>query len=264
VEAVVSAAFEPRSPGRLPGQGRVVVIMPARNSALTIEATVRSIPAGIVDQIVLVDNASKDDTVAIAERLGLTVVRHPVDRGFGGSVKRLFHEALAAGADFVVELHPDNQYDPSSLPSLLQEMGDHRHAMVLASRFLPTPRRALDGGMPWWKFVSKPLPHVHEQRHDGRVAVRIPLRVSDLQRAMGSHGSVGVVLGRLQTRLPADLPGGHRGLHSGRGAGILPLLCRGVAEPAWRFVEVRLGHADRVVPRIEVPLRHQVGAEPKD
>ena len=150
----MSAAFEPRSPGRLPGQGRVVVIMPARNSALTIEATVRSIPAGIVDQIVLVDNASKDDTVAIAERLGLTVVRHPVDRGFGGSVKRMFHEALAAGADFVVELHPDNQYDPSSLPSLLQEMGDHRHAMVLASRFLPTPRRALDGGMPWWKFVS--------------------------------------------------------------------------------------------------------------
>jgi glycosyltransferase involved in cell wall biosynthesis len=127
--------------------------MPARNSALTLEATVRGIPSGLVDQIVLVDNASKDDTVAIAERLGLSVVRHPVDRGFGGSVKRLFHEALAAGADFVIELHPDNQYDPSGMPALLAEMGDHRHAMVIASRFLPA-RRALDGGMPWWKFVA--------------------------------------------------------------------------------------------------------------
>jgi glycosyltransferase involved in cell wall biosynthesis len=153
VEVVVNAAFQPRTPGRPPGQGRVVVIMPARNSALTLEATVRGIPPGLVDQIVLVDNASKDDTVAIAERLGLTVVRHPLDRGFGGSVKRLFHEALAAGADFVIELHPDNQYDPAGIPALLAEMGDHRHAMVIASRFLPA-RRALDGGMPWWKFVA--------------------------------------------------------------------------------------------------------------
>ena len=149
----MSSAFQPRTPGRQAGQGRVVVIMPARNSALTLEPTVRGIPPGLVDQIVLVDNASKDDTVAIAERLGLTVVRHPVDRGFGGSVKRLFHEALAAGADFVIELHPDNQYDPSGIPALLDEMADHRHAMVIASRFLPA-RRALDGGMPWWKFMA--------------------------------------------------------------------------------------------------------------
>src|SRR5262249_2879324 len=132
VEAVVSPAFQPRTPGRQHGEGRVVVIMPARNSALTLEATVRGIPPGVVDQIVLVDNASKDDTVAIAERLGLTVVRHPVDRGFGGSVKRLFQEAMAAGADFIIELHPDNQYDSSGLATLLAEMGDHRHAMVIA------------------------------------------------------------------------------------------------------------------------------------
>lgn len=150
----MSTAFQPRTPVRQPGEGRVVVIMPARNSALTLEATVRGIPPGLVDQIVLVDNASKDDTVAIAERLGLTVVRHPVDRGFGGSIKRLFQEALSAGADFVIEFHPDNQYDPSSMPALLEAMGDHRHAMVIASRFLPNARRALDGGMPWWKFVA--------------------------------------------------------------------------------------------------------------
>jgi len=135
------------------GRGRVVAIMPARNSAKTLEDTFRGIPAGYVDQVILVDNASHDDTVAIAERLGITVIRHPVDRGFGGSIKRLFRAALESGADFIIELHPDNQYDPAGIPSLLAEMGQHRYAMVIASRFLPA-RRALEGGMPWWKFVA--------------------------------------------------------------------------------------------------------------
>ncbi len=132
---------------------RVVVIMPARNSAKTLEATVAAIPPGSVDQIVLVDNASKDDTVAIAERLGITVVRHPVDRGYGGSMKTCFLTALEAGADLIVELHPDNQYDPGFIPALLEKARSADYAMVLGSRFLPA-RRALEGGMPWWKFVS--------------------------------------------------------------------------------------------------------------
>ena len=132
---------------------RVVAIMPARNSARTLEATVRAIPPGLVDQIILVDNASRDDTVAIAERLGLTVVRHPVDRGYGGSLKTCLRTALAAGADYIVELHPDNQYDPAFLPALLDKARADRAVMVIASRFLPS-RKALDGGMPWWKFVS--------------------------------------------------------------------------------------------------------------
>jgi glycosyltransferase involved in cell wall biosynthesis len=135
------------------GRGRVVAIMPARNSAKTLEATVASIPPGYIDQVILVDNASRDDTVAIAERLGLTVVRHTVDKGFGGSIKRLFQTALDAGAEFIVELHPDNQYDARGIPVLLEKMGDHRYAMVIASRFLPATR-ALEGGMPWWKFVA--------------------------------------------------------------------------------------------------------------
>ena len=135
------------------GHPRVVAIMPARNSARTLEATVAAIPPGCVDQIVLVDNASRDDTVAIAERLGLTVVRHPVDRGFGGSIKTCFRTALAAGADFIVELHPDNQYDPRFLPALLEKARSDDYVMVIASRFLPA-RKALEGGMPWWKYVS--------------------------------------------------------------------------------------------------------------
>jgi len=134
-------------------RGRVVVIMPARNSAKTLENTLREIPPGYVDQIILVDNASRDDTVAIAERNGLTVIRHPVDKGFGGSIKSNVRAALAAGADFVIELHPDNQYDAGDIPALLEKMGDHRHAMVMGSRFLPA-RNAYDGGMPWWKFIA--------------------------------------------------------------------------------------------------------------
>jgi glycosyltransferase involved in cell wall biosynthesis len=135
------------------GRPRVVAIMPARNSARTLEDTVRAIPPGYLDDVILVDNASKDDTVAIAERLGLTVVRHPVDRGYGGSLKTCLRTALAVGADYIVELHPDNQYDPKYLPALLEKIQQDEAVMVIASRFLPA-RQALEGGMPWWKYVS--------------------------------------------------------------------------------------------------------------
>jgi glycosyltransferase involved in cell wall biosynthesis len=127
--------------------------MPARNSAKTLENTLREIPPGYVDEIILADNASRDETVAIAERAGLTVIRHAVDRGFGGSIKSLFRAALASGADFIIELHPDNQYDARDIPALLEAIGPHTHAMVIGSRFLPA-RNAVTGGMPWWKFVS--------------------------------------------------------------------------------------------------------------
>ncbi len=130
-----------------------MVIMPARNSAKTLEDTFRAIPPGCVDQVILVDNASKDDTVGIAERLGITVIRHPADRGYGGSMKTCFRTALEAGADLVVELHPDNQYDPSFIPELLAKARSADYAMVIGSRFLPA-RRALEGGMPWWKYLN--------------------------------------------------------------------------------------------------------------
>jgi glycosyltransferase involved in cell wall biosynthesis len=135
---------------------RVVAIMPARNSARTLEDTVRAIPPGFFDQIILVDNASKDETVSIAERLELTVVRHPVDRGYGGSLKTCFRTALAADPEYIVELHPDNQYDPRFLPALLERIRADNAVMVIASRFLP-PRKALEGGMPWWKYLSNRL-----------------------------------------------------------------------------------------------------------
>jgi glycosyltransferase involved in cell wall biosynthesis len=135
------------------GRPRVVAIMPARNSARTLADTVRAIPPGVIDEVILCDNASRDDTVAVAEGLGLTVVRHPVDRGFGGSIKTLFRTALAAGADLIVELHPDNQYPPEYVPAMIEQIRAGQYAFVIGSRFLP-PQRALDGGMPWWKFIA--------------------------------------------------------------------------------------------------------------
>ena len=137
----------------IPARGRVVALMPARNSAKTLENTVREIPPGYVDALILADNASRDDTVAIAERLGITVIRQTADRGFGGNMKTLFKAGLAAGAEFLIELHPDNQYDAGDIPKLLEVMAGHKHAIVMGSRFIPT-RNAIEGGMPWWKFVA--------------------------------------------------------------------------------------------------------------
>ena len=139
--------------GRPGGASCVVAIMPARNSARTLEATIAAIPPGCIDQVILSDNASADDTVAIAERLGLTVIRNSTDRGYGGNMKNCLRAALEAGADLIVELHPDNQYDPRVVPALVEVARESGCAIVMGSRFLP-PRRALEGGMPWWKFMS--------------------------------------------------------------------------------------------------------------
>jgi glycosyltransferase involved in cell wall biosynthesis len=132
---------------------RVVVIMPARNSAKTLEATYRAIPPGCIDQVVLVDNRSKDETVEIARRLGVKVVRHASDRGYGGSLKTCLMTALEEGADWIVELHPDGQYNTELIPDLLRKAQEGDYGLVLGSRFIP-PKRALEGKMPLWKFVG--------------------------------------------------------------------------------------------------------------
>ena len=114
------------------GRGRVVAIMPARNSAKTLEDTFRRIPPGYVDQVILVDNASRDDPVAIAERLGITVIRHPSDRGFGGSIKRLFRAALATARRVSRLLSPGGYF--RHLPPPLAGWTKHRDFPVLAAR----------------------------------------------------------------------------------------------------------------------------------
>lgn len=125
--------------------------MPAYNAERTLERTYADIPEGIVDHVILVDDLSRDETVEVAKRLGLEVHVHRQNRGYGGNQKTCYAAALAAGADFVVMLHPDYQYDGGRIPALLEPLLLGRADMVLGSRFLGDP---LAGGMPRWKFLS--------------------------------------------------------------------------------------------------------------
>jgi len=131
---------------------RVVVVMPAYNAARTLEATYRGLAMDVVDEVILVDDVSHDATVDIAERLGLKVVVHVQNRGYGGNQKTCYLEALRSGADVVVMVHPDNQYDSTLVPEMIQPILDNRADIVLGSRLLSGT--ALSGGMPLWKFVA--------------------------------------------------------------------------------------------------------------
>lgn len=131
---------------------RVVVVMPAYNAAETLQRTYGDIPHERVDKIILVDDASTDRTVEIAKALNLSVYVHRRNFGYGANQKTCYTEALADGADIVVMLHPDYQYDPTLLPSLIDPIERGEADVVLGSRLLIDD--ALKRGMPWWKYVS--------------------------------------------------------------------------------------------------------------
>src|SRR3954453_23642061 len=132
-------------------QPLVVVVMPAYNAAKTLERTYRDIPHEIVGRITLVDDVSRDDTVQIARQMGLDVIVHNQNLGYGGNQKTCYDAAIAAGADVVVMLHPDYQYDATRIPALIQPILDGTADLMLGSRFLGDP---LAGGMPRWKYVA--------------------------------------------------------------------------------------------------------------
>lgn len=131
---------------------RVVVVMPAYNAAATLERTYADLPSGLVDQVILVDDVSQDDTVEIARRLGLTVIIHVQNRGYGGNQKTCYLEALKDGADIVVMLHPDYQYDSKRVDALIEPILRGDADLVLGSRLLDGG--ALAGGMPLYKYLS--------------------------------------------------------------------------------------------------------------
>src|SRR5438093_3761015 len=131
---------------------RIVVVLPAYNAAKTLEKTYADIPKDFVSNIILVDDVSQDKTVDVARSLGLSVVIHIQNRGYGGNQKTCYIEALKLGADIVVMLHPDHQYDSRLIPQLVQPIVDGKADMVIGSRLMNG--MALQGGMPSWKFVS--------------------------------------------------------------------------------------------------------------
>jgi glycosyltransferase involved in cell wall biosynthesis len=133
---------------------RIVVVLPAYNAEKTLEATVRELPE-IVDERILVDDHSSDATAEMARRLGLTVEVHPMNRGYGGNQKTCYAKALEAGADVIVMLHPDYQYEPLLVTPMATMIAYGVYDLALGSRILGGG--ALAGGMPVWKYISNRL-----------------------------------------------------------------------------------------------------------
>ncbi|MEO8769025.1 MAG: glycosyltransferase family 2 protein [Ferruginibacter sp.] len=132
---------------------KIVVVLPAYNAALTLERTYAEIPHDIVDEVVLVDDASSDQTLEIASRLGIKhLIRHEKNKGYGGNQKTCYNKAIELGADIVIMLHPDYQYTPKLIPAMATLISSGLYPVVLGSRILG--KGALRGGMPFHKFIS--------------------------------------------------------------------------------------------------------------
>lgn len=132
---------------------KVVVIMPAYNAALTLERTVRDIPHEVVNEIILTDDGSSDNTVEISKRLGIKTFVHEKNIGYGGNQKTCYREALKSGADIIVMLHPDCQYDPRVIPFAIGFITTNICDVIIGSR-IRTRRETLNGGMPLYKYIS--------------------------------------------------------------------------------------------------------------
>jgi len=131
---------------------KVVVVMPAYNAAKTLHMTYADLPRDMVDLVILVDDGSSDETIQIARDMGLELFVHDRNYGYGANQKTCYREALKAGAEIVVMVHPDYQYDPTLLPEIIRPIQEDRADVVLGSRLMGTSPMAQ--GMPWWKYVS--------------------------------------------------------------------------------------------------------------
>lgn len=132
---------------------KTIIVLPAYNAALTLEKTIADLPPGCADKIILVDDASRDNTADLAEKLGLTVIRRQKNGGYGANQKTCYRAALEEGADIVVMIHPDYQYNPKVAPFMTGLIKENVCDVVLGNR-IRTRREALAGGMPFYKYVS--------------------------------------------------------------------------------------------------------------
>lgn len=140
---------------------KLIVILPAYNAAKTLERTYNEIPFDIVDEVVLVDDKSSDDTSELARQIGIKhVIRHEVNKGYGGNQKTCYNKALELGGDIVVMLHPDYQYTPKLIESMAHLIANDVYPVVIGSRILG--KGARKGGMPWYKYVANRLLTLHQ------------------------------------------------------------------------------------------------------
>lgn len=132
---------------------KVFVVLPAYNAAQTLEKTYREIPSNIVDEVILVDDASKDNTIEVAKKIGIRhIIRHQQNKGYGGNQKTCYNKALELGADIVIMLHPDYQYTPMLIPAMASIIANELYEVVFGSRILG--KGALKGGMPMYKYIA--------------------------------------------------------------------------------------------------------------
>jgi glycosyltransferase involved in cell wall biosynthesis len=144
-----AAGYHRRVPERNP---KVVVVMPAYNAARTLRMTYADLPHDVVDLVIVVDDGSSDETSRIARELGLELFIHNRNYGYGANQKTCYREALRAGADIVVMVHPDYQYDPTLLPEIIRPIVEGAADVVLGSRLMR--ENPMSQGMPWWKYYS--------------------------------------------------------------------------------------------------------------
>lgn len=132
---------------------KLVIVLPAYNAAKTIEKTYNEIPFDIVDEVVLVDDKSSDETIKIGEQLGIRhIISHAINRGYGGNQKSCYNKAKELGADIVIMVHPDYQYTPKLIHSMAYLIANNTYPVVFGSRILG--KGALKGGMPWYKYYA--------------------------------------------------------------------------------------------------------------
>lgn len=132
---------------------KVVVVLPAYNAAATLAKTYAEIPSDLVDEVILCDDASTDNTIETARSIGIKhIISHESNKGYGGNQKSLYNKALELGGNIVIMLHPDYQYTPKLIPSMVNIIGEDLYPVVLGSRILG--KGALKGGMPWYKYIA--------------------------------------------------------------------------------------------------------------
>jgi glycosyltransferase involved in cell wall biosynthesis len=135
---------------------KIIIVLPAYNAAQTLEKTYNEIPFDIVDDVILVDDQSKDNTIEMAQKLGIDhIIKHEQNKGYGGNQKSCYNKALELGGDIVIMLHPDYQYTPMLIHSMAYLIANNVYEVVFGSRILG--KGALRGGMPWYKYIANRL-----------------------------------------------------------------------------------------------------------